>query len=336
MDDVSLEARSYTPLDKPTKITEQHWPEGTVPLVSITCITYNHVNFIRDAIEGFLMQETTFPVEILIHDDASTDGTADLVREYEAKYPQLIRPIYQTENQFSQGNNLGQFLRPLQRGKYIALCEGDDYWTDVKKLQIQASILDENPDYVICYGNSQPFDENGLLDIDFGGARRDLSASELQKGIAIFTLTVMYRNIIKIPPEFTVVGYGDLFIWSLLGLQGKGRFISEIKPCMYRVHSGGIHSAATKKKRLEMRVRTYCAQMAYFRRIGLDDLADFYAQKLMSTCISRAGISLRLVPFFVFLSSFMRSVFWVLRSLKRYLMVFYSSLFKNDKMSARS
>jgi glycosyltransferase involved in cell wall biosynthesis len=88
----------YTPLPRPVRITEHQWPEGTVPLVTITCVTYQHVNFIRDAIEGFLMQETTFPVEILIHDDASTDGTADIVREYEAKYPHLIKPIYQMEN----------------------------------------------------------------------------------------------------------------------------------------------------------------------------------------------------------------------------------------------
>jgi glycosyltransferase involved in cell wall biosynthesis len=303
----------YTPLPQPMRITEQHWPEGTVPLVSITCITYNHVNFIRDAIEGFLMQETTFPVEILIHDDASTDGTADIVREYETQYPQLIRPIYQTENQYSQGNKPGQFLRPLQRGKYIAVCEGDDYWTDPAKLEIQASFLERNPDFVICYGNSQPFDENGLLDNDFGGARRDLSAIELQRGKAIFTLTAMYRNIIVWPPEFVIAAYGDLCTWSLLGLEGKGRFINEIKPCMYRVHSGGVHSSASKQKRQEMLLRTLAAQLAYFRRVGLDDLADFYKQKLESTAIAGLGIHPRLVPLFVFLSSSAASLFRVLR-----------------------
>ena len=101
---------NYTPLAKPLRITEHNWPEGTVPLVSITCITYNHVNFIRDAIEGFLMQETTFPVEILIHDDASNDGTAEIVREYDARYPQLIKAIYQTENQYSRGKKSRDFI----------------------------------------------------------------------------------------------------------------------------------------------------------------------------------------------------------------------------------
>jgi len=104
---------------------------NTDPLVSICCLTYNHAPYIRDAIEGFLMQKTNFPVEILIHDDASTDGTADIIREYETRYPDIIKPIYQTENQYSKGVKISweyQFSRA--RGKYIALCEGDDYWTD--------------------------------------------------------------------------------------------------------------------------------------------------------------------------------------------------------------
>ncbi len=80
-------------IEKAIPVTEQKWDKNTIPLVSISCITYNHENFIRDAIEGFLMQRTTFPVEILIHDDASTDKTADIVREYEKKFPQLIQTL---------------------------------------------------------------------------------------------------------------------------------------------------------------------------------------------------------------------------------------------------
>ena len=88
--------------NKPTPIIEQKWFNKEEPLVSIQCITYNHENYIRDAIEGFLMQKTNFPVEILIHDDASTDTTAEIIKEYESKYPQLIKPIYQVENQYSK------------------------------------------------------------------------------------------------------------------------------------------------------------------------------------------------------------------------------------------
>lgn len=140
-------------LEKSVPITSQQWGEDIVPLVSIDCTTYNHENFIRDAIEGFLMQKTTFPVEILIHDDASTDKTASIVREYEEKYPHLIKPIYQTENQYSKRDgSIGRIQRGRARGKYVALCEGDDYWTDPLKLQKQVDFLENNKDYILTVG----------------------------------------------------------------------------------------------------------------------------------------------------------------------------------------
>ena len=117
-------------LPRPLRITEQVWPVGALPVVTIRCITYNHVNFIRDAIDGFLMQETTFPVEIIIHDDASTDGTAEIVKDYADKHPQLFRTILQKENQYSKGNSKPfKDTYSMARGEFIAFCEGDDYWT---------------------------------------------------------------------------------------------------------------------------------------------------------------------------------------------------------------
>lgn len=119
--------------------------------VSIICNTYNHKNYIREAIESFLMQKTDFAFEILIHDDASTDGTTDIVREYEKKYPNLIKPIYQKENQYSQRIDIGlNFQYPRVKGKYIALCEGDDYWTDCYKLQKQYEAMEMHPELDIC------------------------------------------------------------------------------------------------------------------------------------------------------------------------------------------
>jgi glycosyltransferase involved in cell wall biosynthesis len=105
-----------------------------IPLVSICCITYNHENYIRDAIEDILLQ-TTFPIEIIIHDDASTDNTASIVKEYVEKFSKLIIPKYQTINQYLQGIKLWpNFVFSRARGKYFALCGGDDYWTDPLKL----------------------------------------------------------------------------------------------------------------------------------------------------------------------------------------------------------
>ena len=117
--------------------------------VSVICNAYNHEKFIRDALEGFVMQKTTFPFEVLIHDDASPDKTADIIREYEAKFPEIIKPIYQTENQYYKGGIL-RFQVPRIKGKYVAVCEGDDCWTDPLKLQKQFDAMEAHPEVDIC------------------------------------------------------------------------------------------------------------------------------------------------------------------------------------------
>ncbi len=125
------------------------------PLVSICSITYNHINFIRQALDGFLMQATSFPVEIIIHDDASTDGTAEIIREYQACYPDKIYAILQQENQRSFGKRIFSFTSEKARGKYIALCEGDDYWISAKKLQTQVEFLEQHPNCSACFHDTQ-------------------------------------------------------------------------------------------------------------------------------------------------------------------------------------
>lgn len=120
------------------------------PIVSICCVFYCHESYVEDALKGFLSQETDFPFEILINDDASTDGTADIIREYEIKYPGLIKPIYQTENQYSKGLKINHTYNfPRAKGRYIAMCDGDDYWTSNVKLQTQFEILEKNKKYMI-------------------------------------------------------------------------------------------------------------------------------------------------------------------------------------------
>lgn len=119
--------------------------------VSIICNAYNHGKYIKDALDGFLMQKTNFPFEVLIHDDASTDNTAEIIREYEKQYPDIIKPIYQKENQYSKGISIGlKYQVPRMKGKYIALCEGDDYWTDSLKLQKQFDAMEKYPEIDIC------------------------------------------------------------------------------------------------------------------------------------------------------------------------------------------
>ena len=124
-----------------------------IPLVSIICTTYNHENFIREALDGFVMQKANFPFEIIVHDDASTDKTAEIAKEYEEKYPYLFVNIYQNINQYSKldVNIWTDITFPMARGKYIAICEGDDYWTDELKLKKQVDILEMQPKCVLCF-----------------------------------------------------------------------------------------------------------------------------------------------------------------------------------------
>lgn len=128
--------------------------------VTIRCITYNHAPYIRNTLDHFVNQRVNFRYEILIHDDASTDGTADIIREYAEKYPDIFVPVLQTENQHSQGKSVVTMLYQKARGKYIAICEGDDYWPDLDKLQKQFDFLEANPDYSAVAGVTEFFDDD--------------------------------------------------------------------------------------------------------------------------------------------------------------------------------
>lgn len=132
-------------------------------MVSIVCTAYNHKAYIADALESFVRQKTEFPFEIIVNDDASPDGTAEIIREYAQKYPDLIRPILQKENRYSKGHHVLQETIDLATGKYIAVCEGDDYWIDENKLQKQVSYMEEHPDCSFCFTNGYVALEKELL-----------------------------------------------------------------------------------------------------------------------------------------------------------------------------
>ena len=136
------------PWKKPSQKRIMRYWSGGKPVVSISCLTYNHAEYIEQCLQGFLMQDTTFPFEIIIHDDASTDGTSDIIRQYEAEYPQIIKPIYEVTNQRADENADIQIrMYDQMNGKYIAFCEGDDYWCDIHKLQKQFDFLENNETY---------------------------------------------------------------------------------------------------------------------------------------------------------------------------------------------
>jgi len=162
------------------------------PLVSIRCLVYNHEPFLRQCLDGFMMQQTTFPFEAIVHDDASTDGSAAIIREYAEKYPDIIKPIYETENQYSKHD--GSIRRAMDavmhpESKYIATCEGDDYWTDPNKLQIQVDFLESHPDYFVTSHDISVYNEETKI-MDERGRERfmDLTYEEYN-GIEYHTFT---------------------------------------------------------------------------------------------------------------------------------------------------
>ncbi len=214
--------------------------------VSVLCAAYNHEDYLRQTLDGFVSQKTDFPFEVLVNDDASTDSTADIIREYAEKYPDVIRPFYQTENLYSRRINLyDTVFFPACRGKYIAACEGDDYWNDPEKLQLQADWLDAHPEYSACVHNSiGRFEDQPDRVLFAQDGDRDIPFSQVVQGMshAYHTSSILARReFILNPPDYRDVAYHqgyftDYAIGVRLGLSGKVRFLDR---CMsvYRIGS---------------------------------------------------------------------------------------------------
>lgn len=286
--------KKHEPPPSPVRLADHNWPEGSHPLLSICCTTYNHETYIRDCIDGFLMQETSFPVEILIHDDASTDRTAEIVREYEKRFPRLIKIICQQENQYSQNRRVLGFLLPLVRGKYIALCEGDDFWTDPQKLEIQTRFLEEHPDYVISGHDAYIGDEHGKMvrkSVLAHNQKQDHSQQRLIQGRAqIPNMSRVYRNVsVGDIPEIRMVKNIDKFMLSLLGHYGKSKFHPEIEPACYRTHSGGVWSMQSRLEQNNSLINTLFWIYRYYLRVGNQDCADFYWRQFTRKVLARSS-----------------------------------------------
>lgn len=174
-------------------------------IVSICCTTYNQKDYIAQTIEGFINQKINLNYEILIHDDASTDGTDDIVRAYEKKYPNIIKGIYQKENQYSQGIMTSQIVRERAKGKYIAFCEGDDYWIDENKIQKQVDFLEMYPEYIATSHWCRVVDAEGKEnkafikgDVIFNFKKDDYTLNDYKKEyIPGHINSIVHRNIFK-------------------------------------------------------------------------------------------------------------------------------------------
>lgn len=216
-------------------------------LVSICCVTYNQEKYVRDVIEGFLSQKTDFIYEIWIHDDASTDNTAKIIKEYAEKYPQIIKPICQKENLYSQGINIVEdVLFPLFNGKYVAFCEGDDYWCDENKLQRQVQFMEEHSEYSACVHNTKMINCRNNEITYFNGSRMDMDLIFEQivtGGTQFHTSSILCKKeYVCVPKEITFRNVGDFPLAIYLILKGKIRYMHQVMS-VYRLYAEGSRSA---------------------------------------------------------------------------------------------
>ncbi|MFA7615940.1 MAG: glycosyltransferase [Weeksellaceae bacterium] len=251
------------------------------PLVSISCTTYNHEPYIRQCLDGFLMQQCDFEFEIVIHDDASTDETQEIIKEYQKKFPDIIKPIFQTENQYSKTGSgiMARYNFPRAQGKYIALCEGDDYWTDPLKLQKQVDILEKNTNIDICshasFKNIKDIQTDKLIGY-WGESKRFFSFEEVIMNFAatapLHSILIRNKNI-ELIRDIVTVSLGGHSMTQILYSYPNGLIYLPDRMSVYRVGSQSSISKILFKNDKDFLKR----QLKNFR--GLDVLSKFVDPK---------------------------------------------------------
>lgn len=213
--------------------------------VFVVCMTYNHENYIRSALEGFLTQKTNFKFKVLVHDDASTDRTQEIISEYAKRKPDIIVPILQKENNYQRGiSSYKTEIFPRLEGDYVAICEGDDYWTDENKLQKQVDFLDSHPDYVACVHNCIKLDMRTMEKSLFN--QKKTQDGEIVLKDVVFgnwgvyqTASLMCRinNFKNEPDYFKLVNVGDYPRALQLTTEGRMWYMADVMS-IYRFASG--------------------------------------------------------------------------------------------------
>ncbi len=223
-------------------------------VVSIQCLVYNHEAFLRKCLEGFVNQVTNFHYEAIIHDDASTDGSVNIIKEYAKEYPDIIKPIFQSENQYTKGGYglIFNILHQQSKGDFIAICEGDDYWTDPYKLQKQVDVLKERKDISVVSGGYEIM-KNGVKVgescIKRGGCNMfEFDVDQWSNGWLVKTLTVLYRPEALSEYREKIEKYKyirDIHLFYHLLKNGNGIYLSEILGA-YNIHEDSACSSVPK------------------------------------------------------------------------------------------
>jgi glycosyltransferase involved in cell wall biosynthesis len=238
-------------------------------MVSVSMITYKHELYIREAIEGVLMQKVNFIVELIIADDCSPDNTSTIVQEIIENHPNghWIKYFKHEKNIGMQANGL--FAAEQCTGKYVACCEGDDYWTDPLKLQKQVDFLEENEEFVLCFHSIKILELNGNLVEDYiTKVPKNYKTIEnlATKGNYIHTPSVVFRNILtSLPEEYLNSPTGDLFLYIILGQYGNYKFLDETM-AVYRYNNLGIWSRLEKIDKILNSTLTMLLLCKYFER----------------------------------------------------------------------
>lgn len=235
-------------------------------LLSVVVTTYNHRKYIKECLDSILKQKTNFSFEILIGEDDSTDGTREFCKQYTKKYPNIINLFLRKRKDviYINGNPTGRFnfLQSLKacKGKYIALCEGDDYWTDPLKLQKQVDFMEANPEYHICFHNAQIFDQKSKK-LKKNSITRKVSnttnISDLARGNYIQTPTVLFRkNFEEVPDWFVKSPLGDWTLYMLVTKYGKIYKMND-SMAVYRHHDESIWSQKSKFYRIANTLKSF-------------------------------------------------------------------------------
>lgn len=239
----------------------KQWKDDDV-LVSICCTAYNHEEYIEDALQGFLIQQTNFAFEIIISDDCSTDNTTKIIKEYVKKYPSIIKPILLDENQYSKGAlPIRDFILPEVKGKYIALCEGDDYWTDPAKLQQQVDFLEQNTEYIGC-GHNTRFLVNGELTdrlfVSQANKKYSYVFEDFIDSAYLHTTSLVFRydsdhmgQIKQYLGMYSSIKRNDVFMLLVFSKSGPIKYMDKTMS-VYRMNDGGIWSGANDEAQLIM------------------------------------------------------------------------------------
>lgn len=216
------------------------------PVVCIRCMTYNQEKYIAQCLDGFVMQETNFSVKAIVHDDASTDNTPKIIKEYATRYPEIIVPVLEKENQYSQGK-LSKVMYPLMKGKYIAVCEGDDYWTDPLKLQKQVDFMESHPDFSMCFHQAIRHHEDSCVpdslyskieDKEYTGLELYKSEHRPPTASVLIRHSVFESDVYKKCLE-QISSFGDLSFFLSAAHNGKVYGMADVMS-VYRMNNNGI------------------------------------------------------------------------------------------------